>query len=108
MVDTNISRARIVYIFAMSPIQAECQAIIRGLREGLKCGPNIIVKTDCKNAVEYIKDLNSRPPEVRLLVREINTAPRLASFVLIVKVSRDVVRQAHYLAHKARTDNFYL
>lgn len=95
-------------IFASSPIQGECKAILCGLQEGLKCETNIIIKTDCKNTMDSIRNPGASPPDIKHIVREIHSIANLASFVLILKVSRSSVRQAHMITHRVRTGAFII
>lgn len=89
-------------IFAQNALQAECYAILEGIKMASEISQNVVVKTDCKQAVEALINVQKAPSNIITLVEDIQLEARKLDYLVCMKVSRDVVAKAHTLAQQER------
>ncbi|KNA04408.1 hypothetical protein SOVF_200080, partial [Spinacia oleracea] len=91
-------------VCASCPVQAECLAIFEALKVACDHASNIIIKTDCQEVIDALR--NPATADIRIL-HIIQGIISLASnsilrFVVCIKVSRLMVSSAHDLASQVR------
>ncbi|KNA14358.1 hypothetical protein SOVF_108130 [Spinacia oleracea] len=90
-------------IRAVSGLQAEGYAILRGLKEANKCGcRQITTLSDSRTICKLLQEGKDGPIEIASILSEIIAFAGSFDFCSIVNVSRDRVRPAHDLAYIAR------
>ncbi|XP_021857984.2 uncharacterized protein [Spinacia oleracea] len=89
-------------IFAQDALQAECYAILEGIRVASGLARNVILKTDCKVAVEAIRNENQAHSHIATIISDIRKEATMLDFFVCLKVSRNAVIKAHNLAQQER------
>ncbi|XP_056685577.1 uncharacterized protein [Spinacia oleracea] len=89
-------------IFAHDSLQAECYAILEGTKMAANISKNVVVKTDCKEAVVALKDETTVAANILTIIQQIKQEARKLDYYVCIKVSRDSVAKAHNLAQQER------
>lgn len=89
-------------IFAQDPLQAECYAIWWGVSQAVGHSMNVIIKTDCLQAVSALSEPSMSPTNVVDIVEDILLMISSFSYFVCVKVGRDQVSKPHFLAQQER------
>lgn len=89
-------------IFALSPLQAECQAILWGTRLAASFASNVVVKSDCLEAVQAIKNPSKAVVNIVPIIEDIRLVAKNLDYFVCIKVSRTQVSKAHILAQRER------
>lgn len=92
-------------VFAYSPLQAECQAILRGTIEAASMASNVVIKTNFLEAVQAIKNPSLAAAGILTIIEDIRKEATNIQYFVCIKVNRNQVTKAHNLAHKERLGN---
>lgn len=87
-------------IFAQDPLQAECYAIWWGLQYASHIGQNLIIKSDCREAVEALKDPTKATMNIASIVADIRATASKIKYSVCINVCRNQVRSLIFLPSK--------
>lgn len=89
-------------IFAEDALPAECYAIWWGLCKAVISFRNVIIKSDCKNAVDALINLARSNYIIAPVVKQNRSLAISLDYVVCINVGRDIVAKAHILANQAQ------